>query len=67
MFDKREPMSILSAPFSSALLVWPAPTSEMEPWAYNWWMGSAVDEAGLRVQVEEMSKVGNPKGQSLLI
>lgn len=60
-------MSILSSLFSSALLVWPAPTSEMKPWAYNWWMGSAVDEAGLRVQVEEMSKVGNPKGQSLLM
>ena len=60
-------MSIVSSLFSSALLVWPAPTSEMKPWAYNWWMGSAVDEAGLRVQVEEMSKVGNPKGQSLLI
>ena len=55
-------MSILSSLFSSALLAWPAPTSEMKPWAYNWWMGSAVDEAGLRVQVEEMSKVGNPKG-----
>ena len=51
-------MSILSSLFSSALLAWPAPTSEMKPWAYNWWMGSAVDEAGLRVQVEEMSKVG---------
>lgn len=54
-------MSILSSLFSSALLVWPAPTSEMKPWAYNWWMGSAVDEAGLRVQVE-----GEPKGSELI-
>ena len=51
-------MPILSALFSSALLAWPEPTAEMKPWAYNWWMGSAVDEAGLRLQVEEMSRVG---------
>ena len=37
---------------------WPEPTKEMKPWAYNWWMGSAVDEAGLKLQVEEMAKVG---------
>ena len=37
---------------------WPAVTKEMRPWVYNWWMGSSVDEAGLRLQVEEMSKVG---------
>ena len=47
-------MYILSSLFSSALLVWPAPTSEMKPWAYNWWMGSAVDEAG------------EPKGSELI-
>ncbi|MDO5317536.1 MAG: glycosyl hydrolase [bacterium] len=38
--------------------LWPEPTPEARPWAYNWWMGSAVDEAGLRLQVEEMTKVG---------
>lgn len=38
--------------------VWPEATREMKPWAYNWWMGSAVDEAGLRRQVYEMGKVG---------
>ena len=37
---------------------WPVPTKEMKPWAYNWWMGSAVDEAGLMRQVYEMEKVG---------
>ena len=36
----------------------PRCASEARPWAYNWWMGSAVDEAGLRLQVEEMAKVG---------
>ena len=50
----------LSAAFSAAagVLEWPEVTKEMKPWAYNWWMGSAVDEAGLRLQVEEMEKVG---------
>ena len=38
--------------------MWPEPTREARPWAYNWWMGSAVDEAGLRLQVEEMVKAG---------
>ncbi len=37
---------------------WPTVTKEMRPWVYNWWMGSSVDEAGLRLQVEEMTKVG---------
>ena len=37
---------------------WPTPVKEMKPWAYNWWMGSAVDDAGLKLQVEEMAKVG---------
>ena len=38
--------------------VWPRCAPEARPWAYNWWMGSAVDAAGLRLQVEEMAKVG---------
>ena len=37
---------------------WPAVTKEMKPWAYNWWMGSAVDAAGLQKQIDEMEKVG---------
>ena len=37
---------------------WPEPTRDMKPWAYNWWMGSAVDEAGLRKQVETMAAAG---------
>ncbi len=37
---------------------WPTPTPTMRPWAYNWWMGSSVDEAGLRLQADEMTRVG---------
>ena len=38
--------------------VWPQPAPTARPWAYNWWMGSAVDAAGLRLQTEEMAKAG---------
>ena len=39
-------------------LAWPEPTSEMKPWVYNWWMGSAVDEAGLELQCRELADKG---------
>ncbi len=37
---------------------WPEPTAEMKPWAYNWWMASAVDEQGLEFQCSEMEAKG---------
>jgi len=37
---------------------WPVPTAEMKPWVYNWWMGSAVDAAGLERQCAEMAAKG---------
>ena len=37
---------------------WPEPTRNMKPWVYNWWMGSAVDEAGLEHQSRELSEKG---------
>ena len=37
---------------------WPEPTREMKPWVYNWWMGSAVDEAGLELQCRELADKG---------
>lgn len=46
----------LSDVFADQALAWPEATQTMRPWAYNWWPGSAVDEAGLRLQVEEMAK-----------
>lgn len=30
----------------------------MKPWAYNWWMGSAVDKAGLEYQCRELADKG---------
>lgn len=46
------------ATMSAFAVSWPEATKEMRPWAYNWWMGSAVDEPGLRLQVDEMAKNG---------
>ena len=43
-------MAIYAAP------TWPEPTREMKPWVYNWWMGSAVDEAGLEHQSRELAE-----------
>jgi len=39
-------------------LVWPEPTQTMKPWVYNWWMGSAVDKAGLELQCRELADKG---------
>ena len=43
---------------AEALPAWPAATMESKPWAYNWWMGSAVDEEGLELQCREMAAKG---------
>ena len=43
---------------ADGLPVWPAATMESKPWAYNWWMGSAVDAEGLELQCREMAAKG---------
>lgn len=37
---------------------WPLVTREMKPWVYNWWMASAVDEAGIEHQCRELEEKG---------
>lgn len=37
---------------------WPALTQENKPWTRWWWMGSAVDSAGISWQISEMKKAG---------
>ena len=37
---------------------WPVAVRDMKPWVYNWWMGGAVDEAGLEHQCRELSAKG---------
>lgn len=49
-----------------ASLAWPESTLEMKPLVYNWWMGSAVDKAGLELQCRELADKGFcQKGQQL--
>ena len=43
---------------ADGLPAWPAATMESKPWAYNWWMGSAVDGEGLELQCREMAAKG---------
>ena len=37
---------------------WPAATSESRPWTRWWWLGSAVDEANLTRQLEQLAAAG---------
>lgn len=37
---------------------WPKVTAETKPWTRWWWMGSAVDEANLTYNLEEMAQAG---------
>ena len=37
---------------------WPEAKLETKPWTRWWWLGSAVDEAGLTLRLEEMQRAG---------
>ena len=37
---------------------WPEITAECRPWAYNWWLGSAVDPTNLTRQMEQYRDAG---------
>ena len=64
MMTKKMPMVVAAVVAISAIAVqgvsiaWPEPTREMKPWVYNWWMGSAVDAAGLEFQCRELVEKG---------
>ena len=61
---KKMPMVVAAVVAISAIaaqgvsIAWPEPTREMKPWVYNWWMGSAVDAAGLEFQCRELVEKG---------
>ena len=38
--------------------LWPLVTYETRPWAYWWWMGSAVDEANLTRELTRYKDAG---------
>ena len=37
---------------------WEAESAQTRPWVYNWWMGSAVTEAGLEAQARALAEGG---------
>ena len=37
---------------------WPPLTAQTKPWAFNWWMGSAVDKANLTHELERYAAAG---------
>ncbi|KOS08228.1 glycoside hydrolase [Flavobacterium akiainvivens] len=49
----------LSVAFAAqAQVQWPQPTQTTKPWTRWWWMGSAVNEAGLNQQINALSTAG---------
>lgn len=40
------------------LLAWPPITAQQKPWAFNWWMGSAVDKTNLTKELERYAAAG---------
>lgn len=43
---------------SAATIEWPAATQRTRPWTRWWWLGSAVDEAGITRQLELFQQAG---------
>ena len=37
---------------------WPPTTAQQKPWAFNWWMGSAVDKTNLTKELERYAAAG---------
>ncbi|MFZ0828296.1 MAG: glycosyl hydrolase [Verrucomicrobiia bacterium] len=48
----------LPAPAADDALAWPAITSQTRPWAYWWWMGSAVDRTNLTRELQRYHEAG---------
>ena len=45
-------------PLSANAPYWPQTTRESRPWAYWWWMGSAVDKTNLTRELQRYSEAG---------
>ena len=50
-------LSYVSA-FAQSIATWPPSLPEARPYTRWWWLGSAVDEAGLRYNLSEYAKTG---------
>ena len=49
--------SALAAPADDPL-AWPPITAQQKPWAWNWWMGSAVDKTNLTRELQRYHDAG---------
>jgi hypothetical protein len=47
------PLGAADDPFA-----WPPITAQQKPWAFNWWMGSAVDKTNLTKELERYAAAG---------
>jgi hypothetical protein len=50
--------AIISTPAADDALVWPQITSQTRPWAFWWWMGSAVDKTNLTKELQRYHDAG---------
>jgi len=53
--------ALLLAAFTAAAddpFAWPPITAQQKPWAFNWWMGSAVDKTNLTKELERYAAAG---------
>jgi len=48
----------LSSGAAADPLAWPPITAQTKPWAFNWWMGSAVDKTNLTHELERYADAG---------
>ena len=51
-------MSAAAAPVADDPFVWPPITAQQKPWAFNWWMGSAVDKTNLTRELQRYRDAG---------
>src|SRR5215468_934126 len=45
-------------PANSTILAWPAAGRDAKPWTRWWWLGSAVDSAGLTRELDTLAAAG---------
>jgi hypothetical protein len=50
--------SIISMPAADDALAWPAVTAQTKPWAFWWWMGSAVDKTNITKELTRYHAAG---------
>ena len=48
----------MAGPAGRRDVAWPAQSRQCRPWAYNWWLGSAVDKANLTRELERYRQGG---------